>query len=198
MRFGKFRIGLRTIKSSLAVMICILLFHFIDGAQPMIAALSAVFSLRQDLTTSVSFGKSRILGNTIGGLMAAFYFFLRSLFPQSFLVELFILPILVALCIIISDGINNNSGIVSAIATMLLIALSVTESESMAFAFSRVIETFIGTFIAIGLNVFASPKPQERESQIKEDLNVLRKKETALKEQLAEVERQIEENSQQN
>ncbi|OUK39100.1 hypothetical protein BU183_05660, partial [Enterococcus faecium] len=42
MQFGRFRLGMRTIKSALAV-----------------------FSLRQDLTTTVSFGKSRIIGNTL-------------------------------------------------------------------------------------------------------------------------------------
>ena len=55
MQFGRFRLGMRTIKSALAVFLCILFFHLTQRGIPMIAALSAVFSLRQDLTTTVSF-----------------------------------------------------------------------------------------------------------------------------------------------
>lgn len=82
MRLGRFRIGMRTMKTALAVMICILLFHFIDRGQPLIAALAAVFSLRQDLTTTVSFGKSRVLGNSIGGIAAILYFLSNNIFTM--------------------------------------------------------------------------------------------------------------------
>lgn len=169
MHIGRFRIGMRTMKTALAVMICILLFKITDRREPLIAALAAVFSLRQDLTTTVSFGRSRVLGNSMGGLFAIFYFFIKQYVHQDFLLELFLLPLLVALIIILSDGINNNAGIVSAIATMLLITLSVTRSESIYFALQRVIDTFIGTFVAIAINFLIRPPEKEKESEIKED-----------------------------
>lgn len=78
MHLGRFRIGMRTLKTAIAVMICILLFHFTDRGEPLIAALAAVFSLRQDLTTTVSFGKSRILGNSLGGPLRFFTFLSNS------------------------------------------------------------------------------------------------------------------------
>lgn len=123
MQFGRFRLGMRTIKTAIAVMLCILLFRFLNRGQPLIAALSAVFSLRQDLTTTLSFGKSRVLGNSIGGATAIIYFFMKQYFHNDFLIELLVLPALVAFIIVLSDGINNNSGIISGIATMLLITL---------------------------------------------------------------------------
>ncbi|WP_424685225.1 FUSC family protein [Enterococcus sp.] len=191
MHIGRFRIGMRTMKTALAVMICILLFKITDRREPLIAALAAVFSLRQDLTTTVSFGRSRILGNSMGGLFAIFYFFIKQYVHQDFLLELFLLPLLVALIIILSDGINNNTGIVSAIATMLLITLSVTRSESIYFALQRVIDTFIGTFVAIAINFLIRPPEKEKESEIKEDLVVLKQKEAKLQEMLKEVQTQI-------
>lgn len=191
MHIGRFRIGMRTMKTALAVMICILLFKITDRREPLIAALAAVFSLRQDLTTTVSFGRSRVLGNSMGGLFAIFYFFIKQYVHQDFLLELFLLPLLVALIIILSDGINNNAGIVSAIATMLLITLSVTRSESIYFALQRVIDTFIGTFVAIAINFLIRPPEKEKESEIKEDLVVLKQKEAKLQEILKEVQTQI-------
>lgn len=191
MHFGKFRLGLRTIKTSVAVMICIFIFHFVDGGQPLIASLAAVFSLRQDLSTSLSFGKSRVLGNAIGGAFALFYFVIKAYFSYEFILELILLPILVILCIVISDGINNNSGIIASIATLLLITLSIPQGESALFALSRVVETFIGTLIAIGINFFGQPKIVEQKAEIKEDLAVLRTKEAALRQQLQEVQEKI-------
>lgn len=191
MRFGRFRIGMRTMKTALAVMICIFLFHITNRGAPMIAALAAVFSLRQDLTTSVSFGRSRILGNTLGGLFAIFYFFVSQFFHNNFLVQLFLLPALVAVIIIFSDGINNNAGIVSAIATMLLIALSLDQSESILYALQRVADTFIGTTVAILLNFLIRPPEQEKEEALTEDLAILKEKEEKLQELLAKVQEKI-------
>ena len=191
MEFGRFRLGMRTIKSALAVFLCILFFHVTDRGLPMIAALSAVFSLRQDLTTTVSFGRSRIIGNSIGGFLGIIYFLVKNYFHNDFLVELFLLPVLVVIVIVVSDGINNNSGIISAIATLLLIALSVPQGESFLYAFQRVLDTFIGTFIAIGINFFLRPPETEKKEELVEDLVELQKKEALLRENLAEVEEQI-------
>lgn len=191
MEFGRFRLGMRTIKSALAVFLCILFFHVTDRGLPMIAALSAVFSLRQDLTTTVSFGRSRIIGNSIGGFLGIIYFLVKNYFHNDFLVELFLLPILVVIVIVVSDGINNNSGIISAIATLLLIALSVPQGESSLYAIQRVLDTFIGTFIAIGINFFLRPPETEKKEELAEDLVELQKKEALLRENLAEVEEQI-------
>lgn len=191
MKIGPFRLGMRTTKTALAVMICIILFKIFDRGSPMIAALAAVFSLRQDLSTSLSFGKSRIFGNTLGGFLAIIYFLVQGLFVHDFLVELFFLPFLVIVVIVVSDGINNNSGIISAIATLLLISLSIPQGESFLFALSRVIDTFIGTFIGIALNFFVKPKPIEEKNEIDEDLAMLEQKEKELADLRKKVQSQI-------
>ncbi|EOH89567.1 FUSC family protein [Enterococcus villorum] len=191
MEFGRFRLGMRTIKSALAVFLCILFFHVTNRGLPMIAALSAVFSLRQDLTTTVSFGRSRIIGNTIGGFLGILYFLVKHYFHNDFLVELFLLPVLVIIVIVISDGFNNNSGIISAVSTLLLIALSVPQGESTLYAIQRVLDTFIGTFIAIGINFFLRPPELEKKEELAEDLVELQKKEALLRKNLAEVEEKI-------
>ena len=172
-------------------MLCILLFRFLNRGQPLIAALSAVFSLRQDLTTTLSFGKSRVLGNSIGGATAILYFFLKQYFHNDFLIELLVLPALVAFIIVLSDGINNNSGIISGIATMLLITLSVPQGESFIFALDRVLDTFIGTLIAIFINFVLRPPEKEKQEEIKEDLVVLQEKESELKHLLEDVQEEI-------
>ncbi|MGX7775690.1 FUSC family protein [Streptococcus pluranimalium] len=148
----KFKLGLRTLKSGLAVFFVILLFGLFkwDGIQ--IAALSAVFSLREDFGQSIHFGSSRILSNSIGGFYAFLFFVLSDLFAQSFWIYLIFIPIFTMLTITTNVAFNNTPGVVSGVATMLMIALSVPAGDSILYALRRVFETFIGVFIAIIVN----------------------------------------------
>lgn len=128
----------------------------------MIAALAAVFSLRQDMPTTITFARSRILGNIIGGVAALLYLSIQNISSYPFLTEVLLVPLAVALVIILSDGINNHAGIISAIATLLLISLNSIGDKSFAFAFHRILDTFIGTLVAIGLNFFI-PLPPDKD-----------------------------------
>lgn len=71
----KFKIGMRTFKTGLAVFLVLLLFSFFDLEGLQIGVLTAVFSLREDFDRTVSFGFSRIIGNTIGGILALIFIF---------------------------------------------------------------------------------------------------------------------------
>ena len=193
MQIGRFRIGMRTFKSALAVFICILIFQIFDRGAPMIAALSAVFSLRQDLSATFTFGRSRVIGNFLGGLTAIAYVLLQLLFHHHFAVELVGLPILVAFVIITSDGINNNAGLISAVATLLMITFTVPEGDSLIYTFQRVFDTFIGTVVAIGVNSLIRPPKKEEVKEIEEDLETLRQKESDLQLELQKVQQQISE-----
>ena len=107
----KFRIGMRTFKTGLSVFFVLLLFTLCDWEGLQIGALTAVFSLREDLDRTVSFGFSRILGNSIGGILALVFYFFNALFHQHILVTLILVPILTMLTIMFNVAFNNKSGI---------------------------------------------------------------------------------------
>lgn len=180
MTFGNFRLGMRTIKTAIACLICILLFHFTNRGTPMIACLAAVFALRQDFNTTIKFGSSRIIANTIGGIFAVLFFLLKQHFQQHFLIEVLIIPIALMIIIILNDGINNNAGIVGAIAAFLTISYNVPKDETVIYVIQRVFDTFIGTAVAIGLNFFVKASVVEKKEEIDEDLIALRQKEADL------------------
>lgn len=148
----KFKLGLRTLKSGIAVFLVILLFHFLGWTGTNIAALTAVFSLREDFDKSLHFGRSRILGNSIGGFYAIAFFAINQFFHEAFWVTLFLVPICVMLTIMTNVAMNNKPGVIGAVAAMLIITLSVPSGGSVQYAVSRVFETFIGVFIAILVN----------------------------------------------
>ncbi|MCU9533104.1 FUSC family protein [Streptococcus sp. CSL10205-OR2] len=146
------KIGMRTAKTGLSVFTVLLLFHLLGWEGTQIAALTTVFSLRQDFDKSLSFGWSRIIGNSIGGLLALVFYMVEGLFHHSFLVTLFLVPILTMLTIVLNVAINNKSGIIGATAALLIITLAVPSGDTIIYVFARIFETFVGVFIAIIIN----------------------------------------------
>ncbi|GMA47001.1 FUSC family protein [Tetragenococcus muriaticus] len=191
MQIGRFRLGMRTFKTSLSVVLCILLFHILGRDNPLIATISAIFALRQDMTTTVNSGKERILGNTVGSVAAMVYLFARSVIPQTLFLQLVLLPILVACVIIFQDGIGNNTGIITGIATLILITLTTPQGDSIIVALDRIIDTFIGTGVAIFLNSILRPPNVEKQREIENDLSDLKEKEQDLQDSLAKVHKKI-------
>ncbi|HFI0419441.1 TPA: aromatic acid exporter family protein [Streptococcus suis] len=148
----KFRLGMRTFKSGLAVFLVILLFGYLGWQGIQIAALTTVFSLREDFDQSVHFGTSRILGNTIGGFYALLFFLLDRLFLDQFWVTAVFVPIFVMLTIMTNVAMNNKAGIIGAVSALLIITLSIPAGDTIQYVFVRVFETFVGVFIAILVN----------------------------------------------
>ncbi|EHI68903.1 FUSC family protein [Streptococcus ictaluri] len=148
----KFKIGMRTFKTGLAVFLVLLLFSFFDLEGLQIGVLTAVFSLREDFDRTVSFGFSRIIGNTIGGILALIFYFFNALFHQHMLVTLILVPILTMLTIMFNVAFGNKSGIIGAVAALLIITLSIPTGQTFIYVISRVFETFCGVFIAILVN----------------------------------------------
>ena len=148
----KFRIGMRTFKTGLSVFFVLLLFILFDWEGLQIGALTAVFSLREDLDRTVSFGFSRILGNSIGGLLALVFYFFNALFQQHILVTLILVPILTMLTIMFNVAFNNKSGIIGAVAALLIITLSIPTGHTFICVSSRVFETLCEVFVAIWVN----------------------------------------------
>lgn len=143
---------MRTLKSGVAVFLVILLFGFFSRQGAQIAALTAVFSLREDFDKSVHFGASRILGNSIGGIYALIFFILNQCFQEHLLVALLVVPICVMLTIMTNVAMNNKSGIIGGVAALLIITLSIPSGNAIQYVFIRVFETFVGVFVAILVN----------------------------------------------
>lgn len=148
----KFKLGMRTAKTGLAVFLVLLLFGLLGWEGLQIGALTAVFSLREDFDKSVSFGASRILGNAIGGALALVFFVINSYFSGAFWVTLFLVPILTMLTIMFNVAFNNKAGIIGGVSALLIITLSIPSHDTILYVFARIFETFVGVFIAIMVN----------------------------------------------
>ena len=149
---SKFKLGMRTFKTGIAVFLVLMIFGFFGWKGLQIGALTAVFSLREDFDKSVHFGTSRILGNSIGGFYALIFFLLNNLFHGAFWVTLLVVPICTMLTIMTNVAMNNKAGVIGGVAAMLIITLSIPSGETVLYVFARVFETFMGVFAAILVN----------------------------------------------
>ena len=149
---SKFRLGMRTFKTGIAVFLVLLIFGVFGWRGLQIGALTAVFSLREDFDKSVHFGASRVMGNSIGGFYALLFFMIKILFHDAYWVTLIFVPIATMLTIMTNVAMNNKSGVIGGVAAMLIITLSIPSGETFLYVFARVSETFMGVFVAILVN----------------------------------------------
>lgn len=149
---SEFKLGMRTAKTGIAVFLVLILFTVfrLEGLQ--IAALTAVFSLREDFDKSLSFGVSRILGNSIGGFFALLFYLVDMLFGNALWVTLILVPICTMLTIMTNVAMNNKAGIIGGVAALLIITLSIPTGDRLLYVFVRIFETFLGVFVAILVN----------------------------------------------
>ena len=149
---SKFRLGMRTMKTGIAVFIVLLIFGMFGWKGLQIGALTAVFSLREDFDKSVHFGTSRILGNSVGGFYALLFYLLGNLLDDQFWVTLVFVPICTMLTIMTNVAMNNKAGVIGGVSAMLIITLSISPEDTTLYVFARVFETFMGVFVAILVN----------------------------------------------
>ena len=149
---SKFRLGMRTFKTGLAVFIILLLFVLFGWKGLQIGALTAVFSLREDFDQSVHFGTSRILGNSIGGFYALLFFIVNSVFKEQYWVTLLLVPVCTMLTIMTNVAMNNKAGVIGGVSAMRIITLSSRPEYTIWYVFARIFETFMGVFVAILVN----------------------------------------------
>lgn len=152
------RLGMRTFKTGLSVMLSVLICELLGRDTPAIAALSSVFTLRQDSTETWKFTKIRIFSNIIGAIIAVLFVFLYKLFPSHFWANLVLLPLGVIIIIIFCDAINQNMAIIGASSTFLVLLITNSELLSINLVLLRVVDTFIGSLVSIIINVLIKPQ----------------------------------------
>lgn len=171
MTLGHFRFGMRTFKTGLSVMIIVIFFLVFQRGNPMIACLSAVFSLRQDFESTVTFGRSRVIANIVGGACSLLYLMLWNVSNQANWAEIVFIPLLLMVVIIVNDGIGNQTGIIGASAAFLMIAFTLPADGNYMYAVERVIDTFIGLAAAVMMNIGVHPhQPTETHAHLSEDV----------------------------
>lgn len=163
-RFEFPKIGLRTIKSGIAVFLCLLLLP----SEPFFACLTAVICLQDTVYNSINTGINRgvgtILGASFGLLFLLFFRTLESCISNNYLSKL-IIYIIIAVGIILMIYICNILKRPGAINVTCIAFLGVTTahaySDPLFYATNRIVETILGIVISILVNRLINPPPHK-------------------------------------
>lgn len=146
------KIGMRTIKTGLCVFICILISIIFKRETYVVSSITAIFTLREDMENTVKFGKHRVVGNVLGAVFSLLVIAIFNTFGKTELVQLIAIPSVIVLIIVILASLGYHEGTVGASATLLTILFMIPSHQSYSYAFARIVDSFIGMFIALGMN----------------------------------------------
>ena len=144
------KIGMRTVKTGIAVSICTLLAQYLVQ-NPMFAGVGCVASVQDTVKGSLKLGFNRVKGTMMGGLVGFLCVLIK---PGD--------PILCGIGIMATiygcTMLGINSGIIVSSVTFLSIHLGIIESNPAYYSIHRVLDTSVGVFIGVIINyVLARP-----------------------------------------
>lgn len=175
----KFPIGMRNIKTALAVLICMLIFvvfgklgSFITPSDnpitvlikfllarenPIFACVAAVIVMQNSVENAKGFAVSRFLGTTVGVTSGIVFLWLDTALMNRAFNFIFVFAgiiLLICLCNLIKHPDASSISII----TFLVIMISIREENPFIYAVNRIIDTILGITISLAVN-FSIKKP---------------------------------------
>lgn len=158
-------LGMRTIKTVVAVFICLIISYFKDF-DPMNSIVAAIVCMKNNPKLSLNSGIDRIIGTLVGGL----YGYLTILIARYLNIKLLGLFYYAYICImlipVIYTNIYLNTSESVSIAAIVFFSVTVSmalkgDVQPLLLVIRRVFETFIGIVVAVFVNTYvgANKKP---------------------------------------
>ena len=150
----KFRIGLRSIKTVVAVLICCLI-DFFRGVVPIQSTIAAILCIKPDKKDTIQTAVTRIIGTLIGGAtgVLALLFFLKVGIPYYSLLFYFILCILLIPVIYIPVRLGWPDATALTCIVYVVVAMGHTgELTPIQMAVERTVDTLLGIIVAVSVN----------------------------------------------
>lgn len=157
-------VGMRNIKTALAVFICIVVFAIMGPEfNPLFAAIAALITMGPSIENSVESGWNRILGTIYGGTGGMLGIFIANLISFEY-AYIIIIPIGLMAIIYICNNFKKTAAI--SLACVVFISIMTTyplEMGSYMLAILRLLETSFGIMVAFLINRFIKvPKCDEK------------------------------------
>lgn len=159
------RIGMRMIKTAIAVAICLLI-YVLRGKQgvPVFSTIAAMICMQPYVENSVKVAFNRIIGTLTGAVVGlCVLYVLRWIPPRFELLDYVIISLAVIPAMYITVIMKKTGA--SAMAAVVL--LSVTLSQGMygpvIDAFNRSFETIVGILVSLGVNMVHLPRKKREE-----------------------------------
>jgi ribosomal protein S18 acetylase RimI-like enzyme len=155
----RFKIGMRTIKTALAVGICLEVFYLlnigsnINGVQ---AAFAATICMKSSLQQSLKTGFDRTMGTIIGAALGILFLMIEAYIPH----ELFILVATAGVVVVIYLCNVFRLQLSVTISVVVYVSILITQRTvtPLVYGVERLGETMFGIFVAFVINKFLDPR----------------------------------------
>lgn len=171
MKLEKYKIGMRTIKTGLAVSLGMYIADLLGLYSPLFVGLGAISTMQSSVSESFQSGKNRMLATITGALVALI---MNYIFPFNY----FIMGIGIIILIHILNLLNWKKAI--SLAAMVFIAVYMNrDTEIINYAINRVLDTSVGIIVGVLVNYLISAPHSEDQfdfifSSMKDDaINIL-------------------------
>lgn len=152
--FDSLKIGMRNIKTSVAVLIDLLIFQVLGIENPFYACIASVICMQQTVEETVKTGKNRIIGTSIAAIAGIFVYYIGEnvLGSKSYILLIPLgVMLLIKLCVLL--GVQSSASI----CCIVFISIQTTHriyGDNDIYPISRIIETFIGIAVSTVVNKY--------------------------------------------
>ena len=143
-------VGMRTVKTALAVAFCTLVYCFI-GRSPAFACIGVIFGMGYNLEDARKNGGNRLFGTIIGGVVGILFFRLYLVFVPDGHLTLLMIPfvfvgtiILIMACQMFWVGGVQPGGVV-----LCILLFNTPVATYIDYAMNRIFDTAVGVLIAL-------------------------------------------------
>ena len=169
----KFRIGLRSIKTVVAVFVCCLI-DFFRGVVPIQSTIAAIICIKADKKDTIQTAVTRAIGTILGGAtgVLVLLFFLKVGIPYYSLLFYFVLCILLVPVIYIPVRLGWPDATALTCIVYLVVAMGYTgELTPVQMAVERTVDTLLGIIVAVPLNAILPNRSEDKDASVQVDDN---------------------------
>lgn len=151
----RYKIGMRTVKTVVAVGICLLVFQFLmpkSSINGIHAALAATICMKSSLQNTLRTGLDRAAGTVVGSVMGVLFLLLSALLPAPLISAIGIFGVL--LIIYLCNVLRLQASVIISIVVFLIILIGERDIPPVFYGLARLGETIFGIFIAYMVNRF--------------------------------------------
>ncbi len=164
------KVGMRMVKSCLAVFVCLLLSSLLfKGTSGFYVAIAAVLCIQPDVHGSIRIGMNRLFGTVVGALYGLLTMLLVNQFPDMLpLLRMALFSLVVLLCIYTNVVVKSpDSSYITCVIFLSIVLASYARADLLQYVTSRFLETALGVLVAIVINLIPLGRAQsEDESPI--------------------------------
>ncbi len=146
-------IGMRSLKTGLAVFICLALYTVLPLTEPTLAVLVAVMAIQNSIDDSITFSKNRLIGTVLGTIIGIIY---TQVAGQS----LIFVGIGVIILITLLNKLHQSQNIVIALVLFVNIITGVISGNPIIYGINRFANTLVGITVGFLINYFIKPPNQ--------------------------------------